>query len=122
MKHKVTTVTELGTLIRATRKSVGMRIDDLAATSCLSKQFVSDVELGKPSVHLGKVLQVLEELGAHIYIDVPESVSSQLEYARTQIGNTAKRRNSRKHETADAETTSVGPDGVKPRPTKKRIS
>lgn len=121
MKHKISTATELGTLVRATRKSVGLRIDDLAATSLLSKQFVSDVELGKPGVQLGKVLQVLQELGAHLYIDVPESVSSQLEYARAQISNTTKRRNSRARRTADAEATSENA-GLQPRTTKKTVS
>ena len=121
MKHKVTSVMELGTLVRAARKSADMRIDDLAATTRLSKQFVNDVELGKPGVRLGKVLQVLQELGAHLYIDVPDSVSSQMEYARTQINNTAKRRTLRAHRTADAEAASVNA-GALPSSTQKRIS
>jgi transcriptional regulator with XRE-family HTH domain len=95
MKHKITSVTELGTLIRATRKSVDMRLDDLAATSNLSKQFVNDVELGKPGVQLGKVLQVLQELGVHMYIDVPDSVNDQLAHARNLITKTTERRHAR---------------------------
>jgi transcriptional regulator with XRE-family HTH domain len=120
MKHKVTSATELGTLVRAARKSAGMRIDDLAATTRLSKQFVSDVELGKPGVQLGKVLQVLQELGAHLYIDVPESVSSQLDYAKAQISNTAKRRTSRAHKTSDAKASSVSA-GEPPPSTRKKV-
>jgi transcriptional regulator with XRE-family HTH domain len=95
MKHQITSVTELGTLIRATRKSVDMRLDDLAATSNLSKQFVNDVELGKPGVQLGKVLQVLQELGVHMYIDVPDSVNDQLTHARSLITKTTQRRQAR---------------------------
>jgi transcriptional regulator with XRE-family HTH domain len=97
MKHQITSVTELGTLIRATRKSVDMRLDDLAATSNLSKQFVNDVELGKPGVQLGKVLQVLQELGVHMYIDVPDSVNDQLAHARNLITKTTERRHARSH-------------------------
>jgi transcriptional regulator with XRE-family HTH domain len=97
MKHKITSVTELGMLVRATRKSVDMRMDDLAATSSLSKQFVNDLELGKPGVQLGKVLQVLQELGVHIYIDVPENVSGKIADARSQISKTTERRNARTH-------------------------
>lgn len=95
MKYRVTNVSELGTLLRATRKSAEIRIDDLAATAKLSKQFVNDVELGKPGVQLGKVLQVLHELGIHLYVDVPDRVGDQLDNARTQIANTAQRREAR---------------------------
>lgn len=95
MKHQITSVTELGTLIRATRKSVDMRLDDLAATTNLSKQFVNDVELGKSGVQLGKVLQVLQELGVHVYIDVPEGVNDQLAHARNLITKTTERRHAR---------------------------
>ena len=95
MKYRITDVSELGTLLRATRKSVEMRIDDLAGTSSLSKQFVNDVELGKPGVQLGKVLQVLHELGIHMYLDVPDRVGDQLDSARAQILNTTQRRKAR---------------------------
>jgi transcriptional regulator with XRE-family HTH domain len=95
MKYRITDVSELGTLLRATRKSVEMRIDDLAGTSSLSKQFVNDVELGKPGVQLGKVLQVLHELGIHMYLDVPDRVGDQLDSARAQIINTTQRRKAR---------------------------
>jgi transcriptional regulator with XRE-family HTH domain len=95
MKHKITSVSELGTLVRATRKSVHMRLDDLAATASLSKQFVNDVELGKPGVQLGKVLQVLQELGVHLYIDVPDRVNEQLAHAKHQIEKTTERRHAR---------------------------
>lgn len=95
MKYRITDVSELGTLMRATRKSVEMRIDDLAGTSSLSKQFVNDVELGKPGVQLGKVLQVLHELGIHMYLDVPDRVGDQLDSARAQIINTTQRRKAR---------------------------
>lgn len=95
MKYRVTNVSELGTLLRATRKSAEIRIDDLAATAKLSKQFVNDVELGKPGVQLGKVLQVLNELGIHMYLDVPDRVGDQLDNARSQITNTTQRRKAR---------------------------
>jgi transcriptional regulator with XRE-family HTH domain len=95
MGHKITTVAELGTLIRATRKSVGARQDDLAAATGLSKQFVTDLELGKPGVQLGKVLQVMQELGVHVYIDVPDDARDRLVNASRQIGKTTERRAAR---------------------------
>lgn len=108
MKHKISSILELGTLVRATRKSVDMRIDDLAATSCLSKQFVNDLELGKPGVQLGKVLQILQELGVHLYIDVPDCVNNQVAHARAQISKTTERRNERTQ-------------GLQPRSAKKQV-
>lgn len=119
MEHSISTVAELGTLIRAMRKSVDMRIDDLAATSGLSKQFVNDVELGKPGVQLGKVLQVLQELGVHMYIDVPDSVNDQLAYARNQIAKTTKRRKAREMSQTQVESLSDQPTTLKIRSPKK---
>ena len=121
MKHHISTVGELGTLIRAMRNSVDMRIDDLAATSGLSKQFVNDVELGKPGVQLGKVLQVLQELGVHMYINVPDSVNDQLAYARNQIAKTTERRNARAHEQTTIESAGTLPAPMKPRSSKKLV-
>lgn len=117
MKHKITSVSELGTLVRATRKSVGLRMDDLAATSSLSKQFVNDVELGKSGVQLGKVLQVLQELGVHMYVDVPDGVNDQLASARNQIVKTTERRNAR----AQREIPADPPAPLKPRRAAKRV-
>lgn len=72
MQFKISSVTDIAALARATRKAADMRIDDLAATAGLSKQFVNDVELGKPTVQLARVLQLLDELGVHVYLDVPK--------------------------------------------------
>jgi transcriptional regulator with XRE-family HTH domain len=95
MQHRILSVQDLGTLLRATRKSAHLRMDDLAATSGLSKQFVNDLELGKPGVQLGKVLQVLHELGAHVYLDVPDAAAAQMAHASTLIGKTTARRQAR---------------------------
>ena len=104
MKHPIHTVQDLGTLLRATRKSAQLRMDDVAATTGLSKQFVNDLELGKPGVQLGKVLQVLHELGAHVYLDVPDAASAHLARASALIGNTTARRQAR------AQTRSLSAD------------
>lgn len=103
MRHQIRSVSELGVLVRATRKVSRVRIDDLAATVQLSKQFMTDLELGKPGVQLGKVLQVLQELGLYVYVDVPESVQEQLRHSSELIERTAKRRRVR---------ASGGPDGA----------
>jgi transcriptional regulator with XRE-family HTH domain len=102
MKLKVSSVADIGTISRAMRKSAKVRIDDLAATAGLSKQFVTDVELGKPGVHLGKVLQMLDELGIYVYVEAPDDCSSELERARQQIQRTTHRRKNRANPEQDS--------------------
>jgi predicted transcriptional regulator len=72
-----------------------LSIDDLAATARLSKKFVSDVELGKPTVQLGRVLQMLDELGVRVYLDVPKEVEPHLAKHRAQIEKVSSRRKSK---------------------------
>jgi hypothetical protein len=45
---RISSVGDIGVLARTVRKTADMRIDDLAATARLSKEFVSDVELTWP--------------------------------------------------------------------------
>ena len=82
MKIPVPSTVELGLLIRSVRRASGVRIDDLAATAGMSKQFVQDVEHGKPSVQLGLVLKLLVELGMPLTIDIPEAAGKELTEVR----------------------------------------
>jgi transcriptional regulator with XRE-family HTH domain len=95
MNHNIRSVADLGVLVRAARKEAQVRIDDFAATMGMSKQFMTDLELGKPGVQLGKVLQVLEELGLHVYVDVPDSTRAQLQRSSDLIARTTSRRSAR---------------------------
>ncbi len=82
MQTPIPTPAELGLLIRAMRRSSGVRIDDLAATAGLSKQFVQDVEHGKPTVQLGLVLKLLAELGMPLNVDIPHAAAQELPNVR----------------------------------------
>lgn len=73
MRIFISTPAELGLAMRAVRQSSKIRIDDLAAMTGVSKQFTSEVEHGKPTVQLGLVLKLLEELGMPLTVDIPES-------------------------------------------------
>lgn len=95
MQYRISSVVDIGVLARTVRKTADMRIDDLAATARLSKQFVSDVELGKPTVQMGRVLQMLDELGVHVYLDVPREVEPHLARHRAQIEKVSSRRKSK---------------------------
>ncbi len=70
----IKTPQELGLLMRATRKLQKLRLDDLAGSAGVGPVFVRDVERGKETVQLGRVMQVLSELGIELKVDVPDEV------------------------------------------------
>jgi transcriptional regulator with XRE-family HTH domain len=74
---------DIGLAIRAVRRSSRVRIDDLAATAGVSKQFASDVEHGKPTVRFGLVLKLLAELGVPLEVDIPDEAARALAKLRT---------------------------------------
>lgn len=65
---KVTTAKELGGLVRRKRKEVGALQESAAAMSGVGTKFLSQVENGKETAELGKVLQVLKSLGLELYV------------------------------------------------------
>lgn len=82
MKHPVASAEELGLLIRAVRKSTRVRQDDLAAVAGVSRQFALDVERGKPTAQLGRVLLLLKELGITLTAEIPDEAAMVLEKLR----------------------------------------
>jgi transcriptional regulator with XRE-family HTH domain len=64
---------ELGLLIRATRRTQKLRIDDTAGIAGVGHVFVREVERGKPTVQLGRVMQLLAELGIELKVEVPDA-------------------------------------------------
>ncbi len=55
-------------IIKNERKEQGLTQDDLAGLSGTGRRFISDLESGKPTVQLGKVLLVLQALGLSLTI------------------------------------------------------
>ena len=82
MKVTIPTTAELGNAIRAVRRASGVRLDDLAATAGLSKQFVQDVEHGKPTAQFGLILKLLAELGMPLSADIPAAAVAELPEVR----------------------------------------
>ena len=82
MKVPIPSTAELGNAIRAVRRTSGVRNDDLAATAGLSKQFVQDVEHGKPTAQLGLILKLLAELGVPLSADIPAAAVAELPEVR----------------------------------------
>ena len=71
MSISLTSVLEAGIAIRTLRKGAGIRIDDFAMTAGVSKQFMTDLENGKPTVQMGKVLVMLQRLGIKVSLELP---------------------------------------------------
>lgn len=59
---------DLGCAVRAFRKREGLTQIQLADFCGLSASFISDVERGKPTVELGKVLFLLHNLGLDLCV------------------------------------------------------
>jgi HTH-type transcriptional regulator / antitoxin HipB len=65
--------TEIGELIRDTRRAQGLTQPQLAAASGVGLRFLVELEAGKGSSQLAKALAVLEALGCKLHITTPES-------------------------------------------------
>ena len=105
MRISIQSATELGLAVRAVRRHSRVRIDDLAATAGVSKQFTQDVEYGKPTVQFDRVLKVLAELGIPMELDIPDEAARVLASLRTGVG--ARSIDQRRTTSAD---TKVPPD------------
>ena len=57
---------QLGAAIRATRKQLKATQKDLAMTSGAGLRFVIDLERGKPTCQIAKILHVLQALGLRV--------------------------------------------------------
>jgi transcriptional regulator with XRE-family HTH domain len=79
MNIKISTVAELGQILRAARKAHGTRLDDLAAMAGVGATFASQLERGKETVQLGLVLKLLDETGLRLIVDMPEAVFHELQ-------------------------------------------
>ena len=60
---------DIGAAIRQARKAQGLRQPDLAGACGTSIRFISELERGKPTAHIGRVLHVLKMLGLRLHLD-----------------------------------------------------
>jgi len=65
---KIARVADIGAAIRAKRLAIGMQQEQLAALADVGPRFLSEVENGKETAEIGKVLQVLRRLGLDVSI------------------------------------------------------
>lgn len=65
---KMSTVEDIGRCVRAQRKAQGATQAEFAALCGVGVRFISELENGKPTMELGKVLQVLKCLGLEMHV------------------------------------------------------
>ena len=62
---------QIGAIVRQTRVAQGLRQDQLAAAAGVGLRFLVELERGKPTVRLAKVLAVLNALGCRLDVTPP---------------------------------------------------
>ncbi|HOF06229.1 MAG TPA: helix-turn-helix transcriptional regulator [Syntrophales bacterium] len=68
MKNKIITAADIGAAVRKKRKEDGLTLADAAALCGVGYRFMSDLENGKATVQIGKLLQVVTALGLDVCI------------------------------------------------------
>lgn len=86
MKIPIEDLTAVGKIIRASRKAQGIRQDDAAGSIGVSENFLGKVERGSGAVQWGKLFRVMEGLGIHVILDVPDDVAAQMTAAAAKRG------------------------------------
>ena len=69
----VSGIAAIGALVRQQRQSQGLKQADAAGLLGVGVRFLSELERGKESLEIGKVLHVLEGLGLKLYITQPST-------------------------------------------------
>ena len=62
------TTDQIGKIVKDTRRNLGVTQSELALTSGTGLRFIIDLEKGKPTCQLGKVLTVISTLGLTLEI------------------------------------------------------
>lgn len=66
--NKLVSTKDIGLLIKTTRKAQGVTQEQLAGVANTGIRFISDLENGKPTIQVNKLLNVLSALGLCMYI------------------------------------------------------
>jgi HTH-type transcriptional regulator/antitoxin HipB len=77
-KGAIMTVEEIGRAIRQTRKAQGLTQGELAMTANTASRFISELENGKTTCQIGKVLKVISCLGIKIELNAPSQPKAML--------------------------------------------
>jgi HTH-type transcriptional regulator/antitoxin HipB len=67
------TTEDIGRLVRETRKGLGVTQKELALTSGTGLRFIIELEKGKETAEIGKVLTILQTLGIQLTLTPPSA-------------------------------------------------
>jgi len=84
MQIPIKNSSDIGKIVRASRKAQGIRQDDAAGGIGVSENFLGKIERGSDSVHWGKLFQVMQGLGIRVILDIPENVAEQIASQKTE--------------------------------------
>ena len=76
---------EIGERIRGTRKALGLTQEQLALTAGTGLRFIVDLEKGKPTCQIGKVLTVMSTLGIKMTLTTPVTEAQAAKSAERKI-------------------------------------
>ena len=68
LMKKIFETSNIGSLVKNKRKQLNITQPQLAALSGTGVRFVSDLENGKPTMQIGKILDILHVLGFDVYL------------------------------------------------------
>jgi transcriptional regulator with XRE-family HTH domain len=63
LQKEINTIAELGSFLRKKRKKMGLSLQEASGICDVGIRFLSEIERGKDSAEIGKVLQVIHRLG-----------------------------------------------------------
>jgi HTH-type transcriptional regulator/antitoxin HipB len=75
MKAMKYTSQDIGKLVRGTRKALGVTQKALALTSGTGLRFIIELEKGKETAEIGKVLTILQTLGIQLTLTPPPAAT-----------------------------------------------
>jgi y4mF family transcriptional regulator len=74
MIRTISDTAAMGHFVRDTRRALGLTQPDLALSAGVGVRFLVDIEKGKPTAQIGKVMQVLAALGIEMRLSLPDSI------------------------------------------------
>ncbi len=66
---------DIGRVVRETRKGLGVTQKELALTSGTGQRFIIELEKGKETAEIGKVLTILQTLGIQLTLTPPPAAT-----------------------------------------------
>ena len=66
--QRIFETSNIGSLVKQKRSQLKMTQPQLAVVSGAGVRFISDLENGKPTMQIGRILEILHVLGLDVYI------------------------------------------------------